>query len=29
MQTNDDLDYWEHQIESCIEHDTAIPATDP
>jgi hypothetical protein len=27
MQTCDDLDYWEHQIESRIEHHTAIPAT--
>lgn len=28
MQTNDDLDWWEHRIETVIESDTAIPATD-
>ena len=28
MQTNDDLDYWEHKIEASIEGDVAIPATD-
>jgi len=28
MQTNDDLDYWEHKIEVGIEGDTAIPPTD-
>ena len=25
MQTNDDLDYWEHKIEIGIERDTAFP----
>jgi hypothetical protein len=28
MQTNDDLDWWEHRIETVIEGDTAIPPTD-
>lgn len=28
MQTNDDLDYWEHKIETSIEVNTSIPATD-
>ena len=28
MQTNDDLDWWEHRIENRIECDTAIPPTD-
>ena len=28
MQTNDDLDWWEHRIEERIQVDTAIPATD-
>jgi hypothetical protein len=28
MQTNDDLDWWEHRIETGIESDTSIPATD-
>jgi hypothetical protein len=28
MQTNDDLDWWEHRIEDRIERDTTIPATD-
>ncbi len=28
MQTSDDLDYWEHQIETRIEGDPSIPATD-
>lgn len=28
MQTNDDLDYWEHKIEVGIEGDTAIAPTD-
>src|SRR5204863_996513 len=28
MQTNDDLDCWEHKIESGIESDVSIPATD-
>lgn len=28
MQTNDDLDWWEHRIETGIEGDTAIPATN-
>jgi putative restriction endonuclease len=28
IQTNDDLDYWEHKIEVDIERDTAIPPAD-
>jgi hypothetical protein len=28
MQTNDDLDVWEHRIEAVIETSTAIPATE-
>jgi hypothetical protein len=28
MQTSDDLDYWEHKIETGIESDTRIPPTD-
>jgi putative restriction endonuclease len=28
MQTSDDLDYWEHQIEGQIERDTSITATE-
>ena len=28
MQTNDDLDWWEHRIEAGIETDTSIPPTD-
>ena len=28
MQTNDDLDWWEHRIETGIEGDTSIPPTD-
>ena len=28
MQTSDDLDYWEHKIESGIETDVPISATD-
>jgi hypothetical protein len=28
MQTNDDLDVWEHRIEVGIETDTAIPPTE-
>lgn len=28
MQTNDDLDLWEHRMETAIETDTAIPPTD-
>jgi hypothetical protein len=28
MQTNDDLDYWEHRIESDIEDDVTIPETE-
>jgi hypothetical protein len=28
MQTSDDLDMWEHKIESDIERDSTIPATD-
>jgi putative restriction endonuclease len=28
MQTNDDLDYWEHKIEAGIDADTSIPETD-
>jgi len=28
MQTSDDLDYWEHKIESGIETDVSISATD-
>jgi hypothetical protein len=28
MQTNNDLDVWEKKIESGIERDTSIPATD-
>jgi hypothetical protein len=28
MQTNDDLDYWEHRIEVGVETDTSIPVTD-
>jgi hypothetical protein len=28
MQTNDDLDYWEHQIESGIAKDTSLASTD-
>jgi hypothetical protein len=28
MQTNDDLDWWEHRIEVSVEADTSIPPTD-
>jgi hypothetical protein len=28
MQTNDDLDFWEHRIENEIKSDDAIPETD-
>ena len=28
LQTNDDLDYWEHKIEVGIEADTALPPSD-
>ena len=28
MQTNDDLDWWEHRIEGEIESNTEIPPTD-
>jgi putative restriction endonuclease len=28
MQTNDDLDYWEHRLEAVIETDTSLPPTD-
>jgi len=28
MQTNDDLDYWEHKIEAEIERNTVLPPTD-
>jgi hypothetical protein len=28
MQSNDDLDYWEHKIESGIEDDVTIPDTE-
>ncbi len=28
MQTNDDLDYWEHKIEAGIEDDGSIPSTE-
>jgi hypothetical protein len=28
MQTNDDLDWWEHRIENQVESDTAISPTD-
>jgi len=26
MQTNDDLDWWEHRIENQVESDAAIPS---
>ena len=28
LQTNDDLDWWEHRIETGIESDSSIPPTD-
>jgi putative restriction endonuclease len=28
MQTNDDLDWWEHRIEAEVETDTSIPRTE-
>jgi hypothetical protein len=28
MQTNDDLDYWEHRLEAAVETDTSLPPTD-
>jgi putative restriction endonuclease len=28
MQTNDDLDYWEHRLEAAVEADTSLPPTD-
>jgi hypothetical protein len=28
MQTNDDLDWWEHHIEAGIETDTTVPPTE-
>src|SRR6185369_15444067 len=28
MQTNDDLDWWEHKIEAEIETDTSLPPTE-
>jgi hypothetical protein len=28
MQTNDDLDYWEHLIDTRIDADTSLPPTD-
>jgi hypothetical protein len=28
MQTNDDLDMWEHRMEVRVEADTSIPPTD-
>jgi putative restriction endonuclease len=28
MQTNDDLDWWEHRIEEEVETDTSIPPTE-
>jgi len=28
LQTSDDLDYWEHKIETGIESDVSIPLTD-
>jgi hypothetical protein len=28
MQTNDDLDWWEHQMEAAVETDTSLPPTE-
>jgi hypothetical protein len=28
MQTNDDLDYWEHRLEAAVETDTSLPPPD-
>jgi hypothetical protein len=28
MQTDDDLDYWEHRLEAAVESDTSLPPTE-
>jgi putative restriction endonuclease len=28
MQTNDDLDFWEHRLEAAVETDTSLPPTE-
>ena len=28
MQTNDDLDWWEHRMEAAVETDTSLPPTE-
>ena len=28
MQTNDDLDWWEHRLEAAVETDTSLPPTE-
>ena len=28
MQTNDNLDFWEHRLEAAVETDTSLPPTE-